>query len=122
MIVAQMGDRTLARVSPPRGSMPPAKRQVRTIDRLRAVRERALRMSATGPPPSPSASPEPASVELATERTAARNPWLWATAASAPTTQAQIQAQATKEETQQAADRVTALAPTCKDSVASAGG
>src|SRR3954452_23842623 len=35
-------------------------------------------MSATGPPPSP--SPKPASVETAPERTASRNPWLWATA------------------------------------------
>jgi anti-sigma factor RsiW len=35
-------------------------------------------MSATGPPPPP--SPEPAGVEAAPERSAARNPWLWATA------------------------------------------
>ena len=78
MIVARTDDRTLARLSPPRGGMPPTKRQVRTIDRLRVVRERALGMSATGPPPSP--SPEHAGVEKPPERTAARNPWLWATA------------------------------------------
>jgi hypothetical protein len=122
MIVAQMGDRTLARVSPPRGSMPPAKRQVRTIDRLRAVRERALRMSATGPPPSPSPSPEPASVEMATERTAARNPSPRATAVGADHSGPDPGAGHVDEGLKQAADRVTALAPKCKDSVASAGG
>jgi hypothetical protein len=91
--------------------MPPAKRQVRTIDRLPAVRERALRMSATGPPPS--RSPDPASVETAPERTAARNPWLWATAGVALLAIAfglwgLTQAQATKEETQPPPETETA--------------
>jgi hypothetical protein len=68
-------------------------------------------MSATGPPPS--RSPDPASVETAPERTAARNPWLWATAGVALLAIAfglwgLTQAQATKEETQPPPETETA--------------
>jgi hypothetical protein len=129
MIVAWTGERTPAPVSPPRGSMPPAKRQVRTIDRLRAVRERALRMSATGhlqAPEKPASSRAIAAQAQPRARASQLGARAQAAAACAKSmleiVGASPQDGSVDDGLNQAADPVTALAPKGKDSVASAGG
>ena len=84
----QRGGRVLPdRPARARAAHSPRDRQVGTVVRIRAVRERAwpyVCQRSSGPPPQPEPPSEPASADAAPEgRSASRNPWLWATAAVA---------------------------------------